>query len=263
MFNLMIILLAVINSEINDSNNYKIAKYIIENIDQLEDCSITELAKKCYVSNSSISRFCRDIGLRDYNELKNQVAKYQVYHDNHHKFQYSNYDSKFPYQSYIDGVIENMNLLKKSINENDIMDLVKDIYQYNHVAAFGYLQSENVALNLQYDLQTSRKVIYTCMQYANQIEYIKKADASHLIIIFSESGTYFKRAFSRVQPFKNMKNKPKIWLITSQKNMQTAYIDRYIKYECCNDYSSHPYPLIAISSIICFYYNQYLLKNIE
>ena len=75
MFNLMIILLAVINSEINDSNNYKIAKYIIENIDQLEDCSITELAKKCYVSNSSISRFCRDIGLRDYNELKNQVAK--------------------------------------------------------------------------------------------------------------------------------------------------------------------------------------------
>lgn len=104
----MVILLAVINSEINDSNNYKIAKYIIENIDQ-----------------------------------------------------------------------------------------------YDHVSAFGYLQSENVALNLQYDLQTSRKVIYTCMQYANQIEYIKQAD------------------------------------------------------------ESHPYPLIAISSIICFYYNQYLLKNIE
>lgn len=164
----MVILLAVINSEINDSNNYKIAKYIIENIDQ-----------------------------------------------------------------------------------------------YDHVSAFGYLQSENVALNLQYDLQTSRKVIYTCMQYANQIEYIKQADDSHLIIIFSESGTYFKRAFSRAHPFKNIKNKPKIWLITSQKNMQLSYIDRYIRYECHNDYSSHPYPLIAISSIICFYYNQYLLKNIE
>ena len=32
MFNLMIILLSTINSEPKDSNNYKIAKFIIENI---------------------------------------------------------------------------------------------------------------------------------------------------------------------------------------------------------------------------------------
>ena len=57
MFNLVIILLSLINSEIHDSNNYKIAKYILENLNELEDCTITELAKKCYVSNSSISRF--------------------------------------------------------------------------------------------------------------------------------------------------------------------------------------------------------------
>ena len=78
MFNLIIILLSLINSEVNESNNYKIAKYILENITELENCSITELAKKCYVSNSSISRFCRDIGLNDYNDLKNQVAKYHM-----------------------------------------------------------------------------------------------------------------------------------------------------------------------------------------
>lgn len=76
MYNLTIILLSTINSELINSNNYRIAKYILENMRALEDISITELAKECYVSNSSISRFCRDIGLRDYNELKSQIAKY-------------------------------------------------------------------------------------------------------------------------------------------------------------------------------------------
>ena len=80
MYNLTIILLSTINSELINSNNYRIAKYILENMRALEDISITELAKECYVSNSSISRFCRDIGLRDYNELKSQIAKYQPAH---------------------------------------------------------------------------------------------------------------------------------------------------------------------------------------
>ena len=65
MFNLVIILLSTINTEPKDSNNYKIAKYIIENLHTLEDCTITELSRNCYVSSSSISRFCRDIGLSD------------------------------------------------------------------------------------------------------------------------------------------------------------------------------------------------------
>lgn len=39
------------------SNNYKIAKYMIENMRDLEEYSLTDLAQACYVSNSSISRF--------------------------------------------------------------------------------------------------------------------------------------------------------------------------------------------------------------
>ena len=78
MFNLVIILLSTLNGEPKGSNNYKIAKFMIENIRDLEDYTLTELAKACYVSNSSISRFCRDIGLRDFNQLKNQIAKFSI-----------------------------------------------------------------------------------------------------------------------------------------------------------------------------------------
>ena len=57
MFNLMIILLSTLNGEPKDSNNYRIAKYIIEHIHEMENCTLSQLAEKCYVSNSSISRF--------------------------------------------------------------------------------------------------------------------------------------------------------------------------------------------------------------
>ena len=56
MFNLMIILLSTLNGEPKDSNNYRIAKYIIEHIHEMENCTLSQLAEKCYVSNSSISR---------------------------------------------------------------------------------------------------------------------------------------------------------------------------------------------------------------
>lgn len=259
MFNLVIILLSLINSEIHDSNNYKIAKYILENLNELEDCTITELAKKCYVSNSSISRFCRDIGLKDYNGLKNQIAKYQISHQTAiHKFQYQGINDEHSLTNYIDEIISNLVLLKNSISKKDILNLVVDIDQYPHVAAFGYLQSENVALDLQYDLQTSRKIIFTCLQFANQIEHIQNADENHLIIIFSESGTYFKRAFARSHIFKNTAHKPKIYLITANQDIQVPYVDKYIRYQSRQDYASHPYPLSAISGMICSQYAQYI-----
>ena len=36
-------------------------------------------------------------------------------------------------------------MLEKSSIENDIKKLVSDIYEYQKVAAFGYMHSENVA----------------------------------------------------------------------------------------------------------------------
>lgn len=255
MFNLMIILSSMINSEPFGSNNYKIAKYIIENIEDLEDCSVSQLAKSCYVSNSSISRFCRDIGMSDFNALKNQIAKFGISQETTKgKYEFQSYDPHQPAKSYITSVIDNLKLVIPSIDEQAIQKLVKDISQYKNVAAFGYRQSENVALNLQYDLQTNGKHIFTCIKFTEQAEYIEQANQDDLIIIFSDTGTYFDRVFERVKPFKNMKTKPKIYMITSCHDLDIPYVDEYIYYHSRHDYASHPYPLMMIADVICVEY---------
>lgn len=147
--------------------------------------------------------------------------------------------------------------------DKQIKELVIDIYQYKHVAAFGYMHSQNVALNMQYDLQTSEKMIFTRIKFADQIDYISHSHEDTLIIIFSDTGTYFNRVFSRTIPFKNNKSKPKIVMITSADNLNIPYVDKYICYKSRKDYSSHPYALTMIADMICIEYSNYIQeKNI-
>lgn len=185
MFNLIIILLSTLNDEPKGSNNYKIAKYMIENMRDLEECSLTDLAQACYVSNSSISRFCRDIGLKDFNALKNQIAKFSVESARlKRKFDYEKYESSSMVQSYVKNVISNLNYFLENDIEKQINTLVQEISSYQKIAAFGYMQSESVACNLQFDLQTSGKLIFSCFNIKDQADYITDADENNLIIIF-------------------------------------------------------------------------------
>ena len=67
---LPIIFLSEIVSSKAESTNGHIASYILGHIHEIPDLTIRELAAKAHVSAASISRFCRDIGLQDFNELK-------------------------------------------------------------------------------------------------------------------------------------------------------------------------------------------------
>ena len=167
-----------------------------------------------------------------------------------HKFRYPGEDAPEPFGAYVDQIIANLTSMKNSVDVNEINSLIDDIFRYDKVSAFGYLQSENVALNLQYDLQTSRKIIFTCMQFADQIEHIRNADENELIIVFSESGTYFRRAFAHRNAFTSIRTKPKIYVITSNQKINQPYVDHYIRYISDGNYASHPYPLNAIAGMI-------------
>ena len=246
MFNLIIILLSTLNDEPKGSNNYKIAKYMIENMRDLEEYSLTDLAQACYVSNSSISRFCRDIGLKDFNALKNQIAKFSVESARlKRKFDYEKYESSSMFQSYVKNVISNLNYFLENDIEKQINILVQEISSYQKIAAFGYMQSESVACNLQFDLQTSGKLIFSCFNIKDQADYITDADENNLI-------------FPRAKPFKSNKKKPKICMITSDQSIEYPFIDFYIRYNSKGGYASHPYPLQLISDLICIKYSETL-----
>ena len=89
---LPVVFLSTIASEKNGSTNCVIATYILEHLDEMQDIGIKEIAKKCNVAVSSISRFCKEIGLRDFVELKELLSSIDFY------FEEQSHSQSFPTQ---------------------------------------------------------------------------------------------------------------------------------------------------------------------
>lgn len=55
-------------------NNYIIASYILKNIYQIENKTIQEVAQECYVSTTTVLRFCELVGFSTYRKFKNMLV---------------------------------------------------------------------------------------------------------------------------------------------------------------------------------------------
>lgn len=253
MFNMIIMLLAMLNSEPIGTNDYRISRFILSNLEEIQQYNISQLAKACFVSVSSISRYCRKIGFQDFNELKQQF--YQWEDIGERKFHYAGQSNQI-FDSYFDSVIQNLQLMRSSIDQQALQNLAADIISYPNVAAFGTLHSQSVVLNLQADLLTSGIVMDTRTRFQEQLEYIEKADQDTLILLFSRGGSHLKRFLIHNLQL-SMKQKPKMIMLTANQAFQSnKYIDQVISYQELPGYSSYPFAFQLINSVVALEVHQ-------
>jgi len=242
---LHVLFLSVLSSMKEDETNCQIATYILEHLDEVKSMSIVELAKSCYVSNSSISRFCRDMGMHDFNELKELL---QSSERTYHIVGNSNNRINNSYE-YIERVKKGIDLVKESIDFEVLDRIVSDLIQYKKVAAFGLLNAETVAMSLQSDMMRLGKMINTKVSYQQQTAYLKKTGTEDLILIFSAKGMFLNSDFHH--RLLKKKHKPKIILITSNYDIKKDdYIDEVLYYPMVQQEASNPYQLQLIEGLI-------------
>ncbi|WP_436374679.1 MurR/RpiR family transcriptional regulator [Cytobacillus sp. BC1816] len=58
------------------SSESELAKYIIENPDEISQMSINQIAKKIHISPATITRFCQKISFSGFNEFKHELKRY-------------------------------------------------------------------------------------------------------------------------------------------------------------------------------------------
>ena len=247
---LPIVFLSTIASEKKGSINSQIASYILDHLDDVQNIGIKEMALECNVAISSISRFCKEIGLRDFAELKELLLSTNLYFEK----QSESLSPQKRLNDYSIKVKESIDMVEKSIHMNLITDLCEDIQKYKRVAVFGLLKAGSVALNLQGDLLLLGKQVYTNISYTQQIQYILTANEDDLIIIFSYTGSYFE--YQNLRSLKNKLKLPKIWLIASEAKQYPSFIDRVIIFESLQDQNSHPYQLQFIAGLIAQEYSR-------
>ncbi len=247
---LSIILLTQIASQPNDTTDSQIAYYILNHLDDIQNDSISELAMKCNVSNSSISRFCRNIGLNDFSELKeslnDQTFKFEVASNSN--------DNEIRTFEHASKVQESINEVAQTLDTRVLFELVKDIHQYKQVTILGLLKASSAAINLQVDLLMLGKLVNVKLTYNDQLEFISHANQNDLVIIFSYTGAYFDQGLRFT---KNLNNIPKIYLISGNVCEENPYIYKNICFNSKLDQISHPYQLIFVSSLIAQEYNHF------
>lgn len=256
---LPIIILSEIASSKSDSMNGHIAAYILSHLKEIKNDTIRELAGKMNVSTSSISRFCRDIGLSDYSELKRLAM------DTKMNFEiYSFSDTALQRKDdYISAVEESLEQVRSSIDMNTVRKLCKDIRRYEKIAVFGLLKAEGVALNLQTDLILQGKHVVTKLPFSEQIDYLENADEHCLVIIFSYTGIYFD--YGLPKSFKKPRGlRPKVYFITSDPTAKDkGYFDEVIWFNSRQNQVSHPFQLQMVGSLIAQRYAHLLLEEQE
>ena len=247
---LPIVFLSTIASEKKDSTNSQIASYILDHLDELQNIGIKKMASECSVAISSISRFCKEIGLRDFAELKDLLLSTDLYFEEQSALK----SPKDRLHDYSKKVKQSIEMVENSIDMAAITDLCDDIYNYQRVAVFGLLKAGAVCLNLQGDLLMLGKQVYTNISYQQQMEYIMSANEEDLIIIFSYTGSYFD--YQEIRAAKNQLKIPKIWFVSSEKSEFPTFLDRIITFKSLQDQNSHPYQLQFIASLIAQEYSR-------
>ena len=113
---LPIIFLSEIVSSKSDSTNGHIAAFILGHIHEVPELSIRDLAARAHVSPASISRFCRDIGLQDFNELKELAAATKL------NFEIASFADTPPQRKdeYFDAVQDAIERVRKSLDMNKL-----------------------------------------------------------------------------------------------------------------------------------------------
>ncbi len=217
-------------SEKKDSTNSQIATYLLNHLDDIKDIGIQEMAKECSVAMSSISRFCKEIGLNDFNELRELLISTKMNFE-----QYSSSSkAKNRLEEYSLKVKESITMVEKSINMQQIDALCKEIQKYQQVGIFGLLMLG--------------KQTYSHISYKQQLQYISSTNEDDLLIIFSYTGCYFD--YPDIRTLKNKLKKPQIWLISSKKESYPDFIDHVITFDSKQDQNSHPYQLQFIARLI-------------
>lgn len=234
-----------------DSSDYRIAYYLLQNCYVANNISIQDVADNCYVSKSTVSRFCRQIGYRDYQEMNQAI--YQAFLRNEH-VKFRRY-TREPAGYYLDEVQECLDIVREYATPTLIGSVVWDIMTHKRVGLLGKMQSHSVAIDLQHDLLVSHKVCTAPLLPENQLAFIENSDEDTFLLVISCSGTYF-RGFITESTFAGRK-RPRITLLTNAPEMagNPAY-DKVIVIPAEDTYAKHPLALKLFCNLIAINYSK-------
>lgn len=181
-------------AEIHDSN-YDIAVILLENIEKVRKMSISQVADLCYVSQASISRFCRFMGFGGFKEFHGMLDKeFSISNDYTRNFvSLLKSDQEKAAEEYQKLILQNLQSTLDPSNLRDVDAVVSLIHDSENVSVFSHHFLFDVGAYLQSKMILMGKYIRVYQNYENQLKDAKTLTKNDTAVIYTIGGTYFTR----------------------------------------------------------------------
>lgn len=208
-----------------DDTNYNIAWYMANNFKKVAKMGISELAKACYVSPATISRFCRTLGYENFAHLKQECGLFQMNLTRSSNLanvpeQLILKDPQAATADYANRVATELMQLSSYLDWQEVDGALRLIHDQPTVAFFGTQFSHSAALHFQTDLMMLDKFTIAYMDAERQLECAKKLDKNSVAVIISVNGNYLQTGAKALSYIK--KNGAKTVLITQNPTISLA-----------------------------------------
>lgn len=231
MKNLFYRLIVYIDTADENDLYYQVALYMAVNFYRIADMRISEMAKACYVSAATISRFCRELGYENFAHLKQESTGLQS-----HASKFNNLIdvdpnkmSKQPSMAtaqYVEQVTASLKQLPATLDWYIIDQVLHLIHETENVVLFGTQFSNSAAVNFQTDLLMLEKFTVAYMDSERQKDCAMKMGKDDLAVVISLNGNYLQGIGQKIIKYLK-RSRCRMVLITS---LDEAMIDDCFSY---------------------------------
>lgn len=196
---LLNILGAIIN-EGDTNSDYAFTKYVLNNINRMNEITVNEIVDNAFVSRSSIRRFCNKLGYNNFSEFKSKLTAI-IFPSNIHL---RTFKSVGNYRKEVNvGLDEMIKDINAAITDETIEYLVNLIHSYDEII---FLSANNTSSNLikfQQELFYAEKIVRLLNTNFN-FEEANFGD-NHLIFVISISGVFSSSVDEMLQNMNSQK----------------------------------------------------------
>jgi DNA-binding MurR/RpiR family transcriptional regulator len=183
-------LLSVINENEEDDAYAVLAHYFLDHYSELDQLNIYDVAADCFISRSSIRRFCQSIGCDNFRTLKNEYGEYDDKKENR-----LNYMNKTSFRSCltddINGIIAELN---NRMNTKEVDIIVDRIHNAHRVVLLAADTSASAIKDFQQNLVFCGKIIRIISETFTDNTLLVKMTRDDYLMTFSMSGVFANAA---------------------------------------------------------------------
>ncbi|MED3837492.1 RpiR family transcriptional regulator [Niallia circulans] len=239
-------LLAYINNSLEKDINYSIANSFLENIHHIEGYSLEMAAEVCNVAPSTINRFCKRIGFRNFSNLRSSVA-YQggMYEEREKSLTTETFELKLK---------ENIEMME-GISKEQLDRIIKKIHESKRIVILGFEKHQIQAMELQKQLFLLGKLCECNTNFFKQLETVSHLTEEDMIITISIEGNILTEALAIKEKIKAANGK-KLLITFSDPEKHQQIFEEIIQCGKIDNSAVSSYTLLRLFDILIYHYQK-------